>query len=236
MPSKNSTKIYVENGYYHLYNRGVDKRAVFLNKADCAIFLRFLKQYLSPKEDLPLILEKGERLDRFMRSNMYGEIELLAFALMPNHFHLLVKQTKVDGISKFMNRLCTSYVMYFNKKYERVGHLFQDQYKGILVTADNYILHLSRYIHLNPRKIPNKEINFEEFTSYSYYMEEKSARWLKPDFILDYFSGNLLSDKYDNSYRNFVEEYDEKLIESSFEELVIDLDEDWKDAKKKKTK
>lgn len=219
MPSKNRVKTYVENSYYHLYNRGVDKRIIFQDQSDCAVFLRLLKQYLSPKEDLPSFLNPSVRLDRIMRTNMHGEMEMLAFALMPNHFHLLVRQAQVNGITKFMTRLATSYAMYFNKKYGRIGHLFQERYKAVLVLDDDYLLHLSRYIHLNPNKIVNDKINFHEFTSYPYYLGLKKASWMKPDFILEYFSNNKIG-TYDSSYKKFIEDYREGL---SSEEILGDF-------------
>ncbi len=192
MPSKNRVKVYIENGYYHIYNRGVDKRTIFQDKSDCVVFLRLLKQYLSPKEDLESFLTPGLRLDRLIRTNMHGEIELLAFALMPNHFHLLVKQVKANGITQFMKRISTSYAMYFNKKYKRIGHLFQERYKGALVLDDDHILHLSRYIHLNPKKLKNNKINFEEFTSYPYYLDLKKAKWVNTSLIRQYFTEKKL--------------------------------------------
>lgn len=226
MPSKNRLKTYVENGYYHLYNRGVDKRIIFQDQQDCAVFLRILKQYLSPKEELESFLSPGIRLDRLIRTNMYGEIELLSFSLMPNHFHLLIKQVKSSGITTFMKRVSTSYAMYFNKKWRRVGHLFQERYKGILVSDDNYLLHLSRYIHLNPSKIIRGKINFEDFTSYPYYLGLKKANWLKPDFILTYFN-NIRIGNYNGSYRKFVEDYREGFTsEAILGDLVLDADDD----------
>src|SRR5205823_2392041 len=112
---------------------------------------------------------------------------LLAFALMPNHFHLLVKQRTTDGIIKFMRRLNTSYAMYFNKKYNRVGSLFQGNYKGIIVTTDEYLVHASRYIHRNPYKLSSTDINFNEYTSLSYYSGIKNTSWVKPLEVLQYF-------------------------------------------------
>lgn len=203
MPSKNIIKLYSENGYYHLYNRGVEKRKIFLDKKDCIVFQRFLKQYLSPKEELSNFIDSNTKLQRLKDANMSEEIELHAFALMPNHFHLLLKQKEKYSIAKFMKRFFTSYVKYFNKKYNRVGPLFQDTYKGILVPSDEYLLHLSRYIHLNPVHLSLGEINFTEFNSFPYYLGEKQGLWLHPDFILGYFNGNLEQKK--NSYKEFVE-------------------------------
>lgn len=140
MPAKNSIKQYVENGYYHLYNRGVEKRNIFLDDQDYSVFLGYIKQYLGPHEGSD-------------PKSLVDDIDLIAFCLMPNHFHFLAKQKTIDGITKFMRAICTNYVMYFNKKYERVGTLFQGKYKGVLLDNDTYLLHLSRYIHLNPIKI-----------------------------------------------------------------------------------
>jgi len=114
MPSRNRIKSYVENGYYHLYNRGVDKRTIFQDKNDCIVFLSLLKQYLSPKEELKNFVGFNLRLNRLMRTNMYGEIELLSFALMPNHFHLLIKQIEKNGIAKYVYALLTRCILIKN--------------------------------------------------------------------------------------------------------------------------
>ncbi|HVZ12073.1 MAG TPA: transposase [Patescibacteria group bacterium] len=220
MASKNSIKPYIENGYYHLYNRGVNKRLIFRDKKDCIVFQRYLKQYLSPIEELKKLENHADRLNRLVKANMHGEIELLAFALMPNHIHLLVKQLEPDGIVKFMRKLCVSYSMYFNRKYKRVGHLFQDRYKGVIVLDDNYLLHLSRYIHLNPTKIQINEINFNEFTSYPYYLGLKEAKWLETDFIHSYFMKNKIGN-YKGSYKKFVEDY--KADTTVAEQMLIGL-------------
>jgi len=215
MPSKNTIKTYVENGFYHLYNRGVEKRNIFLDKQDCIIFLRFLKQYLCPKDELKMLSGTGLRLDRLVRVNMSEDVELLSFALMPNHFHLLVKQFDKNAISIFMKRLSTAYSMYFNKKYERVGPLFQGIYKGSIILDDSYVLHLSKYIHLNPSKLGETGINFNEFSSYPYYLGTKHAAWVKPEFVLSYFSEQ--GGVFGGTYEEFVEE------EVSSEEVLGEL-------------
>lgn len=221
MPSKNTVKFYAENCYYHLYNRGVEKRNIFLDKEDCSVFLRFLKMYLSPPEELKNLSRTGLRFDKLLRTNMYGEIELVAFSLMPNHFHLLVKQVSKDGITKFTTRLMTAYVMYFNKKYDRVGPLFQGTYKGALILDDSYILHLTRYIHLNPYKLVQDKIDFKEFTSYLYFLGKKHASWIKPELILGYFTTN--KEKSYNSYLDFVENYkDISLSEDILGDLILE--------------
>ncbi|MCL5019036.1 MAG: transposase [Patescibacteria group bacterium] len=157
MPAKNARKQYLENGYYHLYNRGVEKRTIFLDQQDYSVFLSYLKEYLIPKNEKALqeILsnsntsskEKDKALKLLHLNNFYNEITLLAYCLMPNHFHFFIKQKNPNSIDKFMNSLCTRYTMYFNKKYKRVGSLYQGVYKAVLVSSEEQFLHLSRYIH-----------------------------------------------------------------------------------------
>lgn len=224
MPSKNIVKQYVENGYYHIYNRGVEKRTIFLDEQDCIIFLNYLKLYISPIEELKQLNLPGLRILRFIRLNLSEEIDLLAFTLMPNHIHLQIKQKTADGIVKFMKRLTTAYVMYFNRKYKRVGSLFQNRYKAALIETDEYLLHLSRYIHLNPAKIISKTINFRDFSSYPYYLGQMHASWVKPQEVLGYFRSAQNKDFKDVlSYQSFVEDYKENSVEI-LRSLVLEED------------
>ena len=160
MPARNSLKQYQENSYYHLYNRGVEKRLVFLDEQDYSVFLSYLKEYLLPKNTQELseklanpntpYKEKDKIIKLLRLNNFADEITLLAYCLMPNHFHFLIKQKGAQGIDVFMNSLGTRYTMYFNRKYKRVGSLWQAVYKAVLINNDEQLLHLSRYIHLNP--------------------------------------------------------------------------------------
>lgn len=150
MPAKNSRKPYVESGYYHLYNRGVEKRVIFLDEQDYAVFISYLKEYLSPKhedelqkklDDPNISPKEKDRMLRALRMNNFAEeITLLAYCLMPNHFHFFIKQKSAGAIDKFMNSLGTRYTMYFNKKYKRVGSLYQGVYKAVLVTTEPQFL------------------------------------------------------------------------------------------------
>ena len=107
MPAKNVVKTYVENGYYHIYNRGVEKRDIFLDDQDYSVFLHFLKQYLSPPQPKGTFLTMtGLHLVRPRPVHpLHNEIDLLAHCLMPNHFHLLLKQKTPDGMIKLLRRL-----------------------------------------------------------------------------------------------------------------------------------
>jgi putative transposase len=219
MPAKNVIKQFVENGYYHVYNRGVEKRDIFQSNLDYRVFLHLLKFYLSPQidDDHPLTSLTGFIPVRLRPLQpLETEVELLAYCLMPNHFHLLLKQSTATGITKLLRRLSTTYSMYFNRKNNRVGHLFQGVYKAAFVDREAYLLHLSRYIHLNPSDLTGMNPVNYPYSSYQYYLGQKSAQWIKPQFILNYFQTNqLLLPKNINSYQRFVEDY----LETSKEDL-----------------
>lgn len=213
MPRKNARKTYLENGIYHIYNRGVEKRVIFLDDQDYKVFLRFLKELLTKPPDKKAILKdftlKGSTFKGILRQplNLHKQLELLAYCLMPNHFHLLIKQTNEKVMKHFMQSLCIRYSMYFNKKYKRIGSLFQGVYKAVLVMEESYLLHLSRYIHLNPLKHSQNLLN--TYSSYADYLGKRTTIWMNINIILSYF-GSVLTDKKDiNSYQDFVEKYTE---------------------------
>ncbi len=225
MPAKNTRKNFVENSYYHLYNRGVEKRKIFLYKLDYSVFLSYLKTYLLPKDEKGLhnIIadpkthwkDKDKAVKLLHLNNFSDSLSLIAFCLMPNHFHMLVKQDKADTIDRFMNSLCTRYSMYFNRKYNRVGTLFQGVYKAVLVESGDQLLHLSRYIHKNPSSILQGEaLRSYSYSSYPNYLYKKNTEWLKSEEILGNFSPRGI-----NSYENFVE--GEKVEKTN--EIISDL-------------
>ena len=157
MPGRNVIKTYVKNGFYHIYNRGVDKRVIFLDDQDYIYFLFLLKQYLS--KELKVFNLKTKKYEVINNEKSIDfKIQLLSYCLMPNHFHLLVKQLEHRSIDEFMRKLCTSYSLYFNKKYKRQGTLFQGRYKAVLIETEKQLIHVSRYIHLNPLELVNNKI------------------------------------------------------------------------------
>ena len=208
MPAKNTIKRYAKNTLYHLYNRGINKREIFQTREDFKTFIFFLKKYLSPApKDQPR--RKQKILDK--------EISLLSFCLMPNHFHLLVKQKTKKGISKLMKDVGTNYAMYFNKKYERSGPLFESRYKGVVVETDEQLLHLSRYIHLNPELAKLTSYDRYPYSSVPYFTKGQQSLWIHPKQILDYFSRS----KKGRSYRNFIEGYEKEMF-ATIKELALE--------------
>ncbi|MDO8487029.1 MAG: transposase [Candidatus Curtissbacteria bacterium] len=229
MPSKNSVKQYLEGGFYHVYNRGVDKRIVFDDEMDYKIFLSYLKSYLlppTPKQVRPV-----------RQSKIFEEVQLICYALMPNHFHLLLKQNTKYGIVGFMRRIGNAYTKYFNERHERVGPLFQGKYKGVLVTEDSYLLHLTRYIHLNPAGIATlddqnrSDLLSYPYSSYGEYLGSRNTTWIHPEEILAFF--NIAKTAFlqnNSSYKSFVEDYQINSAEV-LAELTLEFEE--KESKQK---
>ena len=138
--------------YYHIFNRGVEKRIIFLDGADYFRFILGMSEFNNSNPVCNL-----RRLQDLSKTKSIEDknpiVKFICYSLMPNHYHFLVQQIEDGGISKFMQKLGTGYTMYFNKRYERSGVLFQGPYKAKHISTDEYILHLSRYIHLNALSI-----------------------------------------------------------------------------------
>lgn len=155
--------------YYHIYNRGNNKNNIFHEKQDYDYFINLFilmnSQSRSRSRYINNTKVKGDKV-----------VSIGAYCLMPNHFHLLLKQEKDNGITKFMQKLSTAYVMYYNKKYKRTGSLFEGKFKSKNASEDIYLKYLFSYIHLNPLKLVDKEWkskklnkkDYEFLTKYKY--------------------------------------------------------------------
>ncbi len=199
MPARNVVKQYQEDAYYHVYNRGVEKRIIFQDDQDYVMFLGLLKRHLSRSKEYD---KRGFEYESFG-----GRVELLAFCLMPNHFHLLFYlNNDVKAISELMRAVGGTYTKYFNTKYERVGHLFQGVYKASVISNDAYLLHISRYIHRNPEDYMNYP-----YSSLPYYLKDWKEDWVVPDKIYKLYEWG--------TYESFLNDYDKT---RDYEELQID--------------
>jgi putative transposase len=199
MPGRNIYKDYVTDSYYHIYNRGVNKELIYKDNQDYEVFLGIVKRYLGTAA--------VSKPNRVSYKSHRGCVELLTYCLMPNHFHLLVFQNENDAMTNFMRSLSVSYSMYFNKKHKRQGPLFQQRYRAVRIDDDSQLLHISRYIHLNP-----DDYKHYKWSSYEYYTGRKHANWLNLGRILELF---------EEDYIQFIADYKANRDESKVLEGVL---------------
>lgn len=211
------TTRFTPGNYYHIYNRGNNKQEVFTHRRDYLRFL-FLITHMQASTTLPHItrllrgiealsdIELEEDIKKSITTNKI--VELVSFALMPNHFHLLLYETEEKGISRYMQRILNSYSKYFNTKYERSGHLFQGPFGAVHVRTDEQLLYLTAYIHANPVGIKEYKNRPHEYEWSSYMDYIHNNRWpelLKPGIVLEQFTDG-------KHYKRFVEDSGAKNI------------------------
>lgn len=201
---------FAPNEYYHLCGRGVDKREIFYDDRDRTKFLFLLLHLQSPIR----INNTSFYVSSFLKTGNFtiGEkkvkeiikgrhVEVVSFSLMPNHFHILVKNLEDQIVSVYMHRVLTSYSKYFNTKYKKTGHVFEGPYRAVHIDNNNHLLHASAYVHKNPIGIDSKEtVDYEKYPWSSYPDFIQKNRWgelLKTGVILEQF-------KSQDSYKNFV--------------------------------
>jgi len=153
------------NEQYHIYNRGAHKAPIFLDKSDYQRFVALL--YLA-NDTSRLVLAKIKPNDIFYRSRS-PLVNIIVYCLMPNHFHILIREKNERGIHVFIHKLITAYTMYYNRKYDHSGTIFQGQYKSKHINDDDYFRYLIQYIHLNPYGIEEPEMN--KLTKNEHYPE-----------------------------------------------------------------
>jgi putative transposase len=238
--------VFVNNNIYHLYNRGVEKRKVFMDDRDHLRFIHDLFEFNDRESSPPPNIRFSSRRPSTLNTQCFEVelqniekerkprkllVELLAFTLMPNHYHLLVRQKVDNGISTFMQKMGTGYTNYFNLKYERDGSLFQGRFKAVPVEREAHFIHLPYYIHLNPldlvtpewraRKMqnPKKAMHFLEnyrWSSFLDYIGKKNFPSVtQRKFLLDFFSGPA-------EYKKSTLEWIEEMNLESMEDVTID--------------
>ena len=197
--------ILADNEIYHVVNRSVAQVPIFEGVRDyqraleVIDFYRHVKPFLSFSHYKRLPKEEKERFYENLKKKKHL-VEILTFCLMPNHFHFLLRQNKDGGISTFMRTLQNSYARYFNTKNKRVGALFQSMFKAVRIETDEQLIHVSRYIHLNPVSAYLIEINDLEdypWSSFPAYLEKSKKLFINPNSILSHF-------KSKNAYKKFV--------------------------------
>lgn len=180
-----------QDNYYHIYNRGVDKRSIFQSKEDLFRFMECIKQF-NVVEPVGGIYKFSQIKDANRRSSTSPIVRFVAYCLNQNHYHFILEPLIENGIQKFMHKLSTGYTKYFNEKYERSGALFQGRYKSIHIETNTYLLHLSVYVNLNNKLHTglNEEwlesLNFSSFSQYEGI--RLSSGICEPSIILDQFN------------------------------------------------
>lgn len=203
MPSRYVVRHFEEDGTYHVFNRGVEKRDIFLDDQDHCIFLYYLFVYVVPLEKV--LLHHPDLPIRLYDKNLSKEVKVLAYCLMPNHFHLLLQQRSINGISKLLKQLTNAYTLYFNKKYQRVGGLVQGRFKAVQTETDEQLLHTSRYIHLNPLVSEiTPDLKDFKWSSFSDYVEDKGLICTK-DTLLSFFSTPAKYEKFVMDHADYAE-------------------------------
>lgn len=202
MPSRNTIKIDVAKQYYHVYARGNNRFEIFLNPDDYAVFLNICKRYVSKQQQTNKLGTPYQHL--------YGDLELVCFCLMPNHFHLLIYQNTKGSMVRFMRGVMTSYSRYFNTKYDRCGSVWESRYKASLIDNQQYLTHITRYIHLNPSGWASYQ-----YSSLPFYDGRREASWVKPRRILNMFETR-------SDYLEFLKDYEDhkKMLDSIKYELA----------------
>jgi len=185
-------KKFAPGNILHIYNRGNNKEKIFFDNQDYKAFLfrlglslGFTEKELN-KEKLIAMPYSRIRITNTDKNNF----KLHAFSLMPNHFHLLIEQVGDTPISNLMLKVCTSYVKYINKKYKRVGHIFQDQFKAVLMENNTQLIWTSTYIHMNAIKDKiSKHPSEYPWSSYSDYASERNLPITSKELLINTFGG-----------------------------------------------
>jgi len=177
---------------YHVYNRGNNKEKIFFDEQDYRAFLfrlglclEFAEEELN-KEKLTAMPYSRIRITNTDKK----DFTLHAFCLMPNHFHFLIEQVGDTPISKLISKLCTSYSKYINKKYKRVGHVFQDKFKAVLIENDPQLMWTSAYIHMNPVKDKLvKNPGEYKWSSYNDFASDRNLSIVSKELLIETFGG-----------------------------------------------
>lgn len=197
--------VFATEEIYHVFNRSIAKASIFSKQRDCKQILDLINYYrFAPKMSFSHYkrLEKSlkEKYLQNLIKNNHQIVEILCFCIMPNHFHLLLKQKKEQGIKIFISNIQNSYAKYFNLRSERSGSLFQAMFKAIRIEDDEQLIHVSRYIHLNPSTAfieePENLLSYQ-WSSLPEYLGITPGIFTRNELIIDLIGGK-------EKYKEFV--------------------------------
>ena len=186
--------------FYHVYNRGVDKRNIFMDAKDLYRFLKSMNNFNVP-DPIGSIFENSFNQLGSRAPKSSKLVNFITYCLNQNHYHFILEPLVDDGIQKFMHKLSTGYTNYFNEKYKRNGSLFQGKYKAVHINSDEYLLHLSVYVNLNykvHRSLNKKWMENLPISSFDEYIGKTEKIFCVKDIVLEQFSNS-------KEYRNFCE-------------------------------
>lgn len=194
---------------YHVYNRGTDKRKIFLDPSYHSRFISILKHCLIYNYPYSLLVrslktagskaQKQRVFQQLETKRIEPFVKIISFCLMPNHYHLTLQQLSDKGVSNFMQRIGNAYTKYFNILQDRSGRLFENTFKAVLVESEEQLIHLTRYQHINPHSLdltPKELVNYS-WSSLPAYLGKKKPSFVNPEMVLSSF-------KDSQSYLDFV--------------------------------
>lgn len=188
---------FVRGEFYHIYNRSVEKRNIFSDEYDVKRFLQSMDEF-NTVEPIGSLYESSFLSDEARAKRRSKRlVNLVAYCLNPNHYHLILEELEEDGISRFIHRLSGGYTWYFNRRYKRSGVLFQGKFKAKHIMSNEYLLHLSAYINLNFKvhQLGGSAAKLVK-SSWEEYTTDKVAQICKKKIVLDQFSTK-------NEYKKF---------------------------------
>lgn len=196
MPVRNVVRIDVKDSYYHIYARGHSRRKIFKDEKDFEYFTDLFARHLSQNE----AADKSGRKYPHLR----GQIELLGYCLMNNHFHILIYQKEKGTMTRLMRGIMTSYSCYYNKRYKTSGPLFESRYRASMISGDEYLKHISRYIHLDPG-----DWQAYPYSSIHAYFGVFESDWLQPKKVIDLFGSTPIYADFLDDHEDYKKSLDE---------------------------
>ena len=197
--------VFVNGGFYHAFNRGIEKRDVFTNRRELSRAKELLKFY--QYKEIPLRYSRFRILSKDKQQKLWKiivdgckNVEVISFCLMPNHFHFLLKQLEDRGVANFVANFTNAYTKFFNTRHARIGPLFEGVFKAVYVESDEQLIHLSRYIHLNPvvsSLIDISQLESYGWSSYPEYILKENDNIIESKPVIDLFKNTA-------EYKNFV--------------------------------
>ncbi|RJR26968.1 hypothetical protein C4561_04300 [candidate division WWE3 bacterium] len=227
MPARDQVD-FVDNCFYHVYNKGYSNNKIFLDISDFETFITYLNEYLSlpaDKDSVKTVFTINGRQYKgtpHLPKNYHGQIEIVAYNLEYDHFHLIIKTTSKTSLERFVRSLFTRYSIYFNKKHNRSGSLFDGSYKSAEIADSIKLALLTKYIHEEPHSSMKK--GSERCSSYPEYMGKRDTAWINTrpvEIFLQDTGGNPF--KNISNLKDFLNNYKIKETElKSIEELTFE--------------